>query len=88
VVDAEVAKLPCMSPDYDTDRVDDAALALLLLGLHDETRVWKGFDFATMDRLHRTGMISDPRGKAKSVVLTEEGRQRAEARFEALFAKR
>ena len=30
--------------DIDTDRIDDAVLALLWLGLHDNGRVWKSFD--------------------------------------------
>ena len=44
--------------DIDTDRIDDAVLALLLLGLHDGCRAWKGFDWNAMDRLHEKGMIS------------------------------
>jgi hypothetical protein len=28
----------------DKDRLDDAVLALLYLGLHDDWRAWKGFD--------------------------------------------
>jgi hypothetical protein len=74
--------------EIDTDRVDDAVLALLLLGLHDGYRVWKGFDWEAMNRLHAKGFISDPVGKAKSVVLTEEGQRRAERLFEELFALR
>ncbi len=30
--------------ELDTDKIDDAVLALLLLGRHDGDRVWKGFD--------------------------------------------
>lgn len=71
----------------DTDRIDDAVLALLHLGLHDEFRAWKGFDREAMSRLHEKGMISDPVGKAKSVVFTEEGQQRAEELFKAMFTK-
>jgi hypothetical protein len=52
----------------DTDRIDDAVLALLYLGLHDEFRAWKGFDWDAMNRLHEKGMITDPVSKAKSVV--------------------
>jgi hypothetical protein len=74
--------------EIDTDRIDDAVLALLLLGLHDGRRVWKGFDWDAMNRLHAKGLISDPVGRAKSVVLTEEGQQRAERLFEELFAAR
>ena len=53
----------------DTDRIDEAVLALLYLGLHDNGRAWKGFDWDAMNRLHEKGMISNPVGKAKSVVF-------------------
>jgi hypothetical protein len=29
----------------DTDRIDEAVLALLWLGFHDDSRAWKGFDW-------------------------------------------
>jgi hypothetical protein len=77
-----------MDEDIDPERIDEAVLALLWLGLHDEWRTWKGFDWHVLDRLHRKGMISDPVGKAKSVVFTEEGRREAERLFRALFARR
>lgn len=73
--------------EIDTDKVDDAVLALLLLTLHDERRAWKGFDWDALDRLYRKGMIFDPVGKTKSVMLTDEGVQRSRELFEALFAK-
>ncbi|OIQ94609.1 hypothetical protein GALL_234660 [mine drainage metagenome] len=72
--------------EMDTDRIDDAVLALLLLGLHDGRRVWKGFDWQAMNRLHEKGLISDPRGKAKSVVLSEDGLRHAQAMFTSLFS--
>jgi len=74
--------------DLDTDKIDDAVLALLLLGLHDGCRAWKGFDWDAMERLHEKGYIGNPRGKAKSVVFTEEGQERAERLLEELFGKR
>ncbi len=77
-----------MDQDIDPERIDDAVLALLWLGLHDGRRAWKGFDWDALDRLHRKGMISDPVGKAKSVVFTEKGRREAERLFRALFARR
>ncbi len=77
-----------MEEDIDPERIDDAVLALLWLGLHDGRRTWKGFDWDALDRLHRKGMISDPAGKARSVVFTEEGRREAERLFRALFARR
>jgi hypothetical protein len=73
--------------ELDKDKIDDAVLALLLLGLHDGARAWKGFDWGAMHRLHEKGYISDPRGKAKSVVFTEEGFDRAERLLEELFGK-
>jgi hypothetical protein len=77
-----------MDQDIDPDRIDDAVLALLWLGLHDDWRTWKGFDWDAMNRLHRRGMISDPVGKAKSVVFTKEGRHEAERLFRVLFSRR
>src|SRR4029077_429416 len=48
-------------------------------------RTWKSFDWATMERLHTKGLISDPVGKAKSVVFTDEGLRQSEALFRKLF---
>ena len=59
--------------EYDKDKVDEVVLALLFLTLHDGCRTWKAMDWGAMARLHEKGMIEDPVGKAKSVVLTEEG---------------
>ena len=73
--------------ELDTNKVDEAVLALLYLGLHDGARAWKGFDWDAMNRLHEQGYITDPRGKAKSVVLTEEGLERAKTLLEKLFGK-
>jgi hypothetical protein len=41
-----------------------------------------------MDRPFRKGYILDPRGKAKLVVLTEEGFVRPKRIFGELFGKR
>jgi len=74
--------------NLDNDKIDDATLALLFLGLHDGARAWKGFDWNVMDRLYEKDYICDPKGKAKSVVFTEEGLKRAERLLEELFGKR
>ena len=70
----------------DNDKVDEAVLALMLLGIHDGARAWKGFDWEALNRLHEKGFISDPRGKAKSVVFTEEGLVEAERLLIKLFS--
>jgi len=70
---------------YNKDKVDEITLALLYLVMTREktgTRVWKGFDWETMDRLHEKGYISDPKNKAKSVAVSEEGARLAEELFE------
>jgi len=73
--------------DIDTDKVDEATLALLYLGLHDGCRAWKSFDWETMGRFHEKGLITDPVSKAKSVMLTEEGLRESELLFRKLFGR-
>ena len=79
-----------MSRNPTDDRIDEAVLALLYLGICERdpmtgVRAWKSFDWDAMDRLHRKGLISNPVGKAKSVKFTEAGLHRAEAAFRRLF---
>ena len=74
--------------DLDTDKIDETALALLSLTLHDGCRAWKGFDWDVLDRLYQKGLIDNPRGKTKSVVLTETGLIRSQELFAAMFTKR
>ena len=73
--------------EIDTDKIDEAVLALLYLTLHGGFRAWKGHDWDAMDRLHRNGMIENPVGKAKSVVLTDEGLKESERLFRKLFER-
>jgi hypothetical protein len=71
----------------DEERIDDAVLALLYLGRHDRYLTWKGFDWEAMERLHQKGFISDPVGKAKSVMFTDQGLKESKRLFEALFTR-
>lgn len=71
----------------DPDRIDQATLALLYLGLHEGSRAWKSFDWDALQRLHEKGFISDPVGKAKSVVFTEEDLRESERLLHELFGK-
>ncbi len=68
-----------------TEKIDEAVLALLILGRHEGARTWKSFDWDALDRLHEKGLISNPKGTAKSIVFTEEGLQQADALFERMF---
>lgn len=71
----------------DDDKIDNAVLALLQLGLHDGNRAWKAFDWGVMDRLYAKGFIADPVTKSKAVQLTESGLFESQRLFEELFAK-
>ena len=42
----------------DTDKIDDAVLALLFLTLRDHWRAWKGFDWDALNRLYERGFQS------------------------------
>ena len=76
--------------ELDTDKIDEAALALLFLSMHTDawqSRAWKGIDWEVMNRLYEKGYIYDPKNKAKSVVVTKEGEEKSEKLFNKLFSK-
>lgn len=69
---------------YDQDKVDEMALALLYLASFKDqycTHAWKAMAWEVMDRLYEKGYIGDPKGKAKSVILTEVGEKLSEELF-------
>ena len=79
---------PQMTVDWDSidwECVDEAALAIMLLGLHEGWRTWKGFDWEVLNRLHDKGFITDPQSKAKSVIFTEKGLEESQRLFEKYF---
>ena len=70
------------------DKLSEAALALLALNAfhdHQIVRAWKGLNWDLLDVLHEKGWIADPKGKAKSVVLTPEGAILAETLLQRHF---
>jgi uncharacterized protein DUF6429 len=70
----------------DTDRLDDAVLALLYLTLHDQDQASKGFDGDALGRLHEKGMIESP--VSESLTFTPDGLRRSKQLFESMFARR
>ena len=78
--------------EYDLEKVDEMVMALLYLTVTEQgewgARAWKSHDWDALDRLHAKGYISDPKSKAKSVVLSAEGLERARRLFEQHFAQR
>ena len=69
----------------DTKKIDDAALALLHLTLHDQSHASTGFAPEVLARLHESGMIEDPADSSDSIELTPDGLQRSKALFNAMF---
>jgi hypothetical protein len=81
--------------EYDNNKIDDTILALMYLTTRQEKiiddlyayRTWKGYDRDALNRLYDKGLINNPVSKAKSVLLTEEGRKKSEELFNKFFSK-
>jgi len=69
----------------DQDKIDETVLAVLLLTLHDERRVWKNISWDVLDNLQTKGYIFNSKNKSKSIMLSEKGLKKAEEVFEKLF---
>lgn len=77
--------------DYDKDRVDEMALALLYLTHFKDTKIspckaWKGLDWDALNRLYEKGYIYDPKNKNKSIIFTDEGFAFSEQLFQKHFS--
>jgi hypothetical protein len=74
---------------YDKEKAAEMALALMYLTSMKEkgggVRAWKGLSWDLTDHLFEKGYISDPKGKAKSVWLTDEGARLSEELFRKHF---
>lgn len=70
---------------FDQDKIDETVLAVLLLTLHDERRVWKNISWDVLDNLQTKGYVFDSKNKSKSIMLSEKGLKKAEEVFEKLF---
>jgi hypothetical protein len=71
--------------DYDEDKVDEVALALLYLSLDGANRAWKGIAYEISDRLYKKGWIETPNNQNKSLVLTPKGRELCVSLFKQYF---
>jgi len=77
----------------ESNTVEDMVLLLLFLFSWREkvapdyfvARSWKGYDFGVLDSLTEKGYISGSR-RAKSVILTDEGVERASKLREKIMA--
>lgn len=74
--------------EYDKEIVDEMTLALLWLTMFDQgpgTRAWEEFNWEHMNRIYEKGYIDDPKSKARSVVVTKEGKWKDEELFNKHF---
>ena len=74
--------------DYDPDKVDEATLALLFLGLTRTPtggRAWNTFDLKALERLHRKGWIAAPKLRDVTLEFTPAGAAQAEELFRKYF---
>lgn len=71
---------------YDDEKISEIVLALLGVFEFEHGRVWKRIDFSVMNELFEKGYISNPRGRAESVFLTEQGLRRAKELASKHFA--
>jgi hypothetical protein len=72
----------------DREKLAEVALAMLYLTSFSDkhaARAWKGLDWDVLDLLFEKGWITDPKGKAKSVVLSEDGVRLSAEFFERHF---
>jgi hypothetical protein len=77
--------------EYNQDKVDELTLALMYLVMSRVPgggRALRAFDWRTMDRLHKKGLISDPKIKGISVDMSEEGVKKAEELFKKYCLER
>lgn len=59
--------------NYDQSKIDEMVMTLLYISSFQDGRVWKGYDWDILERLHEKGLITNPVGKTKSFYLTDEG---------------
>lgn len=78
--------------EIDREKIDEIVLALLFhnswkekIGPINVFQAWKSLDWDALDRLAEKDLISNPKGKAKSVVLTDEGYELARKLFDKHF---
>ena len=70
------------------EKIEEAVLALLYVCSVEERGArfsWKTYDWDITQRLFEQGLIDNPRGSRKSVLLTPEGEARGKALAEKLF---
>lgn len=79
--------------DFDTDKIDDAVLALLWLQafkqkkIHPDFEAWRNFRFDLLDRLREKELLYPQTGKEKTVSFTAEGEKLGRELCQRFFGK-
>ena len=80
--------------EIDQEKSDEIVLAMLFrnswkekIGRVKVFQAWKSLNWEALSRLSEKGLISNPKGKAKSLVMTDEGYALAQELFEKHFGK-
>lgn len=80
--------------EINQEKFDEIVLALLFhnswtekIGQVNVFQAWKSLDWDALSRLYEKGLISNPKGKAKSLVITDEGHRLAQELFGKHFGK-
>lgn len=84
MTDSEIDKF-----EYDKNKVDELALALLHLSTFEGElglKVWKNLDLGILTRLYEKGFISNPITSARSVAISKEAAKESERLFRKHFA--
>lgn len=72
----------------DSEMIAEVTIGLLYLTFHGSepaVRAWKDLDWDVLDLLHEKGWIGDPKGKARSVMVTKDGEAHAKLMFDKHF---
>jgi hypothetical protein len=75
--------------EYNKDKVDEFALALLYLSTFEGElglKAWKNLDLGILTRLHEKGFISNPITGSKSVAISKEAAEQSKRLFRKHFA--
>ena len=73
--------------DIDKDRIDTAVLTLSWLNRESSGMAWKGFDWASTERLHERGLISNG-GHGEIGLAIRKGVKKGEQSYRCLFVRR
>lgn len=67
--------------EYNQDKVDEVALALIYLNCDSDSEAWKDIAWSVTDRLHAKGYIYHPGSHQRKLIFTKKGATRSRELF-------